>query len=1003
MESASGEKKVNTVVKMLRETIIPARSISIVDARVGMIGNVVVNPHNFSPTLIGANSVATSNNNTIPFVLANLDVHPVKVAENTILGSLESLSDAERVEDVSVKLSTIMKLNNSTEAVNVGGNLTNEQLADLSTLIHCNIQAFSINGELGSTNILTHKIELTEEARPFREPHRRRPKTHVDEAKKQVEEMLREGVIEESNSPWASAYLLVKKKNGKMRMCIDFRRLNSMTKKSSYPLPNIDECLENLAGKRYFSNLDLASGFWQIPVDESSREYTAFRTEEGLFHFKKMPFGLCNAPASFQKMVNVLFTGLKGMSMQIFIDDICIATYDWNEHLQMLDKIFKLLIQANLKLKADKCTFGAEEVTFLGHILSANGIRQDPEKLKAITCLPPPANVNELYRILGMLGYYRRFVPNYSMLSAPLNNLLKKNVPYVWTQTHDLALSNLINALRDNATLKYFRYGRPTVLKTDASKEGVGAILQQRDDDGCWKLVVCCSKGLTPAQKNYGVSELEALAIVYAVTKLRPYLLGHQFTILTDHCALCALNLKEPKSERLKRWALYLSSFNFIIKYIKGGLHKDVDCISRKPLVEPDDEFADSYALNINVNTNNNICSLLMPQNTESWLDALNEDPATGEIYELAARNENEFSDKNGILYKSNKLYVPLKFREKILKEAHDEPTAAHGGIDATFSRLNDKYWWKSMRKDTESFVSSCHICQCRKAERQLPSGTMQHHQVLEPLQMVAFDCLGPLSETTNNKKHIIVGIDMFSRFIVAKAVKRIDAESFCNYFLTFVGNFGVPKGILTDNAPTFINSHVSNLTKLFNIKHFKATPHHSRGNSVAERAIQSLQEKLSLLESNNTLNEWSRALPTAVLALNTTVHKSLGFAPFTLLFGRRPALHSSVSNSSKNIYDLHVELIEQTLDNVHAEAIARQSDAQAASRSHFERNHVARSFNVGDLVSSRRMGRKAKLTSRFIGPFKVLARDKDIYTIESVDEKTKMNRHIKDLGSSFD
>lgn len=299
-----------------------------------------------------------------------------------------------------------------------------------------------------------------------------------------------------------------------------------------------------------------------------------------------MPFGLCNAPATFQRMVNILFAGLKGLQMQVFIDDICIATLSWKEHKNMLKKVFELLIKANLTLKANKCTFGASEVIYLGYVLSSCGVRQNPNKLAAIVKMPRPQNAKELQRVLGLLSYYRRFVPNFSTLSAPLYHLTRASVPFLWEDLHEKNLTLLIDALERNATLKHFIYGHPTILKTDASKTGVGGILQQKDTDGSWKIVICCSKKLDQAEKNYGVTELECLAIVNCLTKLRPYLLGHPFTILTDHCALCALNLKEPKNERLKRWSTIIRSLDFMIKYIKGGLHRDVDCISRAPVDE---------------------------------------------------------------------------------------------------------------------------------------------------------------------------------------------------------------------------------------------------------------------------------------------------------------------------------------------------------------------------------------------------------------------------------
>lgn len=267
--------------------------------------------------------------------------------------------------------------------------------------------------------------------------------------------------------------------------------------------------------------------------------------------------------------------------------------------------------------------------------------------------------------------------------------------------------------------------------------------------------------------------------------------------------------------------------------------------------------------------------------------------------------------------------------------------------------------------------------------QRQPPAGSMYHHQVLQPMQMVAFDCLGPITETLNGRRHVILAVDIFTRFVDAKAVKAVDAETFARYLHSFVGRFGVPNGILTDNAPTFVNQQVKALTNALKIKHFRSTPHHSRGNSVAERALQSLQEKISLLTSDDALNEWAQALPMAVLSLNTTEHKSVGYPPFTLMFGRKPPTVSNVSQPAYTAFDIHSDI---------------QSDAQAASRSYYESRHSTRSFEIGDLVLAKRMGRRAKIANRFVGPYKVIRKANDIYSLESSENNSVIDRHVQDL-----
>lgn len=491
-----------------------------------------------------------------------------------------------------------MQVADTEELITVGDNLTVGQLIELRQLIGTHSNSFSVGGKIGKTDIVEHHIVLEPDAQPVVEPLRRRPLFHKQEAHRRVSKMLREGILEPSESPWASAYVMVKKKTGEMRMCIDFRKLNDKTKKNVYPLPNIEDCIEPLSGNQYFSSLDLASGYWQIKMSDESKKFTAFRTEEGLFQFTRMPFGLCNAPASFQRLVNALFSGLKGVHLQVFIDDICVAAKTWEEHLELLSRVFGLLERADLKLKASECTFGAESVIFLGHKLSSKGIEQDPAKIRAIVKLPAPKNLIELRRALGLFSYYRRFVPNFSSLAEPLFRLTRKNVDYEWEGEQEVAFEQLRNSLCKNIILANFNYSDPVALKTDASIQGVAGLLLQRQENE-WRIITCCSRRLSRSKMNYGISDLEGLAIIYAVSKLRNYLLGRHFTIITDYSALRSLKSKMPNSPRLRRWAILLSEFDFSIQYAKGGLHKDVDCLSRAPVDDAIDPYLDDKFLSI--------------------------------------------------------------------------------------------------------------------------------------------------------------------------------------------------------------------------------------------------------------------------------------------------------------------------------------------------------------------------------------------------------------------
>lgn len=809
---------VGSGIRLAEKTVIPARSQTVVGTTVaGVVGPLLTIPVQTRPEIIVANSIDAAQAGRSRGLLLNLATEDVELPAGMQIGLFEVITSDEANTGQVERVGALLQIAETGEFVRVGDTLDDDQVRELSKLITHHIEAFSVGGPIGLTNLVEHKIEILPGTKPFAEPLRRRPELHKAETRRQVEEMLREGIIERSDSPWAAAYVLAKKKNGELRLCIDFRRLNSVTKRTSYPLPNMEDCLEPHCGNRFSSQLDLASGFWQIPMEEKSKELTSFRTEDGNFHFNRMPFGLTNAPASFQRMVNALFSNLKGINLQVFIDDICVATKTWRDHLTLLAQVFELLISANLKLKGNKCLFGSERVTFLGHELSAQGIQQDPSKLKSLLELPEPTSNAEVKRFLGMCSYYRRFVPSFAILAEPLTRLTRKNVPYEWNLEQQQAFRNILSALGKNATLANFSHNLPTTLKTDACKQGLAGILLQQKDD-IWHMVSCCSRRISKTEENYGISELEGLAIVYCVTKFRPYLLGKHFTILTDHCALCALKHKMPNSPKLRRWALILSEFDFDIVYVKGGLHQDADCLSRAPVDDSTDPYLEDKvfsALELSRAIREEVVARVVPTNPSNFARDSEQDDEGKEHYAKARQRKKGYKIFQGLLYYEDRLFVPMKHRKDLITECHSDASAGHGGIRATVDRLKE-YWWPKMSEDVHAFVASCTVCQARKTPRERQSGEMNSFSSTQPMELVAFDCLGPLPASIRNKQHVIVGIVHFTCFVDAKAVGNIQGLTFARFLEQFMSRFGVPKVILTDNANTFCNQSVERLRAMF-------------------------------------------------------------------------------------------------------------------------------------------------------------------------------------------
>ena len=546
-------------------------------------------------SFIVANAVVTpwesENTLDIPVRLVNPSSLPLTIRKHTNVAQLNQL------DNISINAVDVQCGNNDDPPLTVcphtqqvlwdmveqsDVNLSESQKQQLYSLLLGYSDVFAANNSnLGRASLLQHTIH-TGDSPPIRQHTRRIPHYQRDEVKKLIQEMLTKNIIQPSTSPWASPVVIVRKKDGSARFCVDYRKLNNITRKDAFPLPRIDETLDTLSGAQWFSTLDLVSGYWQVEVAENDRAKTAFTTHEGLFEFRVMPFGLCNAPATFQRLMSLVLAGVEWSQCLVYLDDIIVLGRNFDEHLKNLGIVLQKLKDANLQLKPAKCALCKTEVTYLGHKISREGVATDQAKVDKVENWPQPKTSQELQRFLGLASYYRKFIRNFASIARPLHRLTEKGRPFKWTSECDSAFCKLKQSLTTAPILVYPDFSRPFILDTDASNDGIGAVLSQ-EYDGSERVVAYASRTLNKSERKYSVTRKELLAVVVFTQHFRTYLLGQPFKLRTDHGSLSWLcNFKDPTGQ-LARWLEQLQEFHFEVIHRKGLAHQNADALSRLP------------------------------------------------------------------------------------------------------------------------------------------------------------------------------------------------------------------------------------------------------------------------------------------------------------------------------------------------------------------------------------------------------------------------------------
>jgi hypothetical protein len=921
---------------------------------------------------------------------------------------------------------------NAIKVSDIGTTAVNQQ--DLNRLLHkyrarfpAELPKFKPVG-----NMVKHTITLEPGAKPPCRPIYRLSQPELDEMRKQIAELLLKGYIEPSSSPYGAPVLFVKKKDGGLRMCIDYRALNQLTVKNKYPLPRIDDLLDSLNGSTCYTSLDLKSGYYQIQIDPEDIPKTGFRCPFGHFQFKVLCFGLTNAPSAFQAAMNDIFRDFLNDFVLVYLDDILIFSKSPEEHLIHLEKVLKRLEEYNLYANLKKCEFGKTHLDFLGHVIGADGIRVDTKKTAVVKDWPQPKTLTQLRSFLGLSNYFRRFIKNYSTMIAPLTTLTKKNKSVVadWDASCTAAFAAVKQALMSAPVLvapDFTANAGTFEVIADASLVGVGAALTQGG-----KAVAYFSRKLSPAEQKYTTTEQECLAVLCALREWRCYLEGVKFIVHTDHQPLTFANTTAGMSRRQSRWVEELQRYTFTWKY-KKGTENMADSLSRVPGL-----FSNAVTLVCAAGTtrkrsgttakqgggssqkrqkdsletarkaaleavqaqrvgNTNTAARLQPPPTAP-AGAVDTPAESTDLHKLIRQGYDLdpkythpeklpliFLSKKGLWWRRDKLAIPAAYdlRKTLMREAHDAKYSGHLGFKKTYDLLHRHYWWPGMRKDVQNYVQTCESCQRNKSNTHAPAGPLQPLPVPDRRwASVSMDLITDLPPTPRDHDSVLVVVDRLSKmahFVPCK--KTLSSQELAVIFAREVIRLhGFPTSIVTDRDVRFTSMFWRDLCKCFGTKLGMSTAFHPQTDGQTERMNRYLEELLRHYVSP-TMNDWDLQLVPLEFAINKAKQDSTNMSPFEVMYGEQLLDPLNMNIEWKAV--AAQEMAARMRANLRRAQAAIQA-AQTQQKKFADRKRLRKqiTFTPGrDMVmlSTRHLNLKAqgprKLNAKFCGPFEVVAR----------------------------
>ena len=1002
------------------------------------LGIVEAGPNHHSGLMVGR-AMVDPHARAIHVPVANLTDNPIKVRAGSRLGTCEQVDECpvflsdDGGEPVGPRTASGTGIDSLPAHLTAmleesSQGLSLEQRARVRQLLTTYADVFSANDhDLGITSVTEHRIE-TGDARPVKVPPRRIPIHKRQEVEDTVRQLSDQGLIEPSVSPWSSALVLVRKKDGSLRCCVDYRLLNAATIKDAYPLPRIDDTLDALSGSRWFSTLDLKSGYHQVALAEADKSKTAFSAGNNLWQWRVMPFGLSNAPATFERLMDSVLAGMHWRTLLVYLDDIIVFGKTFEEELQRLEEVFRRMKLVNLKLNPKKCLLFRSEVPFLGHVVSRSGVKTDPSKTEAVAEWPVPSNVRELRSFLGFCTYYRRFVRNFSDIAAPLNALTKQGVAFEWNQICQASFEKLKAALVHAPVLKYPDPSQSFILDTDASSMGIGAVLSQIHD-GVEHVVAYFSRTLSTQERNYCVTRRELLAVVDAVRHFHSYLYGSKFTIRSDHSALQWLhNLRDPEGQ-LARWLARLGQYDYHITHRPGDRHINADALSRRPCSSDCRYCAKREPFIRGVCRTMKIAPASLDPGNLDIRSAQRMDPEVSPLLSFLQQGSRK-PDWGQVATESQatKLYwaqweqlrmsdgilqrhweprdgtegkwlnvIPQSLRDSMLAEAHGSVSSGHMGIKKTLQRLRKRSYWVGMRRDVQEWCRMCDVCAAKKGPPRTPQAPLQIVGVGAPMQRVAVDIAGPFPVSSAGNRYIVVVIDYFTKWPEAFPVPNQEAATVAQVLVDgFFCRFGLPDELHSDQGRNFESTLFQECCRLLGIRKTRTTPLHPESDGMVERFNRTLVQEMAK-RCRHGQSDWDQHIPTILMAYRSAEHETTGYTPAQLMLGRdlrlpldllfeRPPddpVDHLLTDYVRSQRDRMRVIREQVAGNVKisAETMKQRKDIKATLEPLKENDQVW-------LYNPRRKkGQSPKLSSPWDGPYRV------VKTLSAVTYRIQKNR----------